>query len=62
MAVASWDLTCRVYNCFESRNPLATKDQTAHCEHAGVYGGTNRTRGAGDTYMTCHKPGEPSER
>jgi hypothetical protein len=59
--VAKWDLRCRVYNCFESLNPLATKDHTAHCEHAGVYTGSQRTRGAGDTHAKCHLPGEPDE-
>jgi hypothetical protein len=54
-AVANWDLRCRVYNCFESLNPLAQKDHVAHCEHAGA-------RGAGDTYAKCHVAGEPSER
>jgi hypothetical protein len=54
-AVQSWDLRCRVYNCFESLNPLAQKDHVAHCEHAGA-------RGAGDTYAKCHVAGEPSER
>jgi hypothetical protein len=60
-AVAKWDLRCRVYNCFESLNPLATKDHQAHCEHAGVYTGTQRTRGAGDTEGKCHMAGEPNE-
>ena len=54
-AVSGWDLRCRVYNCFESLNPLAQKDRVAHCEHAGA-------RGAGDTYEKCHKAGEPSEK
>jgi hypothetical protein len=54
-AVKGWDLRCRVYNCFESLNPLAQKDRVAHCEHAGA-------RGAGDTYAKCHVAGEPSER
>jgi hypothetical protein len=59
--VARWDLRCRVYNCFESLNPLATKDHQAHCEHAGVVTGTQRTRGAGDTEGKCHRAGEPDE-
>jgi hypothetical protein len=54
-AVTGWDLRCRVYNCFESLNPLAQKDHVAHCEHAGA-------RGAGDTFAKCHVAGEPSER
>ena len=54
-AVQSWDLRCRVYNCFESLNPLAQKDHVAHCEHAGA-------RGAGDTFAKCHVAGEPTER
>jgi hypothetical protein len=54
-AVQSWDLRCRVYNCFESLNPLAQKDRVAHCEHAGA-------RGAGDTFAKCHVAGEPAER
>ena len=53
-AVKNWDLRCRVYNCFESLNPLAQKDHVAHCEHAGA-------RGAGDTQAKCHVAGEPSE-
>ena len=53
-AVKNWDLRCRVYNCFESLNPLAQKDHVAHCEHAGA-------RGAGDTQSKCHVAGEPSE-
>jgi hypothetical protein len=53
-AVKNWDLRCRVYNCFESLNPLAQKDHVAHCEHAGA-------RGAGDTQGKCHVAGEPSE-
>ena len=61
MASDKWDLRCRVYNCFESQNPNAKKDTQAHCEHAGVYTGSQRTRGAGDTHTTCHKPGEPDE-
>jgi hypothetical protein len=59
--VSKWDLKCRVYNCFESLNPLATKDHQAHCEHAGVYTGTQRTRGAGDTHAKCHVAGDPDE-
>jgi hypothetical protein len=59
--VQKWDLRCRVYNCFESLNPLAQKDHTAHCEHAGVYSGSQRTRGAGDTHAKCHMAGEPDE-
>ena len=54
-AVQGWDLRCRVYNCFESLNPLAQKDRVAHCEHAGA-------RGAGDTFQKCHKDGEPAEK
>jgi hypothetical protein len=54
-AVQNWDLRCRVYNCFESLNPLAQKDHVAHCEHAGA-------RGAGDTFAKCHVAGEPAER
>jgi hypothetical protein len=54
-AVQGWDLRCRVYNCFESLNPLAQKDRVAHCEHAGA-------RGAGDTFAKCHVAGEPTER
>jgi hypothetical protein len=53
-AVKTWDLRCRVYNCFESLNPLAQKDHVAHCEHAGA-------RGAGDTFAKCHLAGEPAE-
>jgi hypothetical protein len=62
MASDKWDMRCRVYNCFESLNPLAQKDHTAHCEHAGVYTGTQRTRGAGDTHEKCHMPGDPDEK
>lgn len=59
--VSKWDLKCRVYNCFESLNPAAQKDHQAHCEHAGVYTGTQRTRGAGDTHAKCHVAGDPDE-
>ena len=59
--VSKWDLKCRVYNCFESLNPLASKDQQAHCDHAGVYTGSQRTRGSGDTRAKCHGAGDPDE-
>jgi hypothetical protein len=59
--VSRWDMKCRVYNCFESLNPLAAKDHQAHCEHAGVYTGSQRTRGAGDTHAKCHVAGDPDE-
>jgi hypothetical protein len=62
MGNEKWDMRCRVYNCFESLNPLAQKDHQAHCEHAGVVTGTQRTRGAGDTHEKCHKPGDPDEK
>jgi hypothetical protein len=62
MGNQKWDMRCRVYNCFESLNPLAQKDHQAHCEHAGVVTGTQRTRGAGDTHEKCHNPGDPDEK
>jgi hypothetical protein len=62
LASDKWDMRCRVYNCFESLNPNAQKDHQAHCEHAGVYTGTQRTRGAGDTHTTCHMAGDPDEK